>query len=95
MFTKIKIMLKDKPERNHVKPGYDSFVHDVMTSGNKTRPKLEEHQEMARMVKELRGDMHHKCMAVSENDSLPENECRCPKCSRGLMEKISERFYGQ
>ena len=91
MLTKIKILLGGQPEPQ-IEDGYDSFVKDVGSSGNKTRPDFDEHVAIAKLVKKLRGDDTDPTMAVSEHDHDPEM-CDCPKCQPpGIMYKIMKRF---
>lgn len=83
MLKQITIMLGKAPEeRGHVKPGLDSFVKDVMTSGNKTAPKPEMHAKLAKM---LRGECGNQEMPVSEWDGETDN----------IMAKILKKFYGR
>lgn len=91
MMTKIQIMLGEEKEPM-IGPGYDSFVKDVGSMGNKTKPKLEEHAEIAKLVKKLRGDDKDPKMAVSEHDH--GEMCDCPDCQEpGIMSKIMKKFY--
>lgn len=92
MLTKIKIIL-GKEKEPQIGPGYDSFIKDVGSSGNKTRPQLEEHAEVAKLVKKLRGDDCDPHMAVSEHDH--GEMCDCPECQPpGILSKIIKKFYG-
>ena len=92
MMTKIKIML-DEEKKPQIKDGYASFVKDVGSSGNKTRPKFEEHVAIANLVKKLRGDDTDPTLAVSVHDH--GEMCDCPECSKmGIMDKIVQKFYG-
>lgn len=93
MITKIKIMLGETQEPQ-IGEGYSSFVKDVGSMGNKTLPKLEDHAEIAKLVKKLRGDDDNPKMAVSEHDH--GEMCECPNCQEpGIMAKIMKKFYGR
>lgn len=83
MLTEIKIMLGmgEPQERNPAQDNYDSFVQDLHSSDNKTRPQLDDHNFVTKLLRMLRNDDVEQPMSVA--DSMPYHSSE-----EGLVQKL-------
>lgn len=78
IFDSIKIMLG----KSECGP-YDSYLEDMQDSGNKSRPKIEDHKLIAKIVRMLRGDAAPDALPASPVDDGPQKPVE-----QGIVDKL-------
>lgn len=83
LINNIKLLLQGGGHEQEDHDSYDSFLEDLQTSGNKTRPRFEDHALITKIVKMLRGDH------IPGN--LPKSEAQCDE--RPVEEGFIDRLH--
>lgn len=90
MLQQIKIMLGMSPpeQRDLSRDSYTSFVKDVQSMDNKTRPQLDDHNLIKELVKLARSDDSLRAIHAQTEDCGPEHPA-----SEGFVSKL-KRLLG-
>jgi hypothetical protein len=90
MLNEIKILLDlNKSESRDIsEDNYTSFVDDLKHSANKTRPNLDDHNLIAKLVKLIRGDYNYPDVPPHVSEQGQE-----VPVSEGLVEKLKRLMH--
>ena len=90
MLQQIKIMLGlcHEDQRDVSRDNYDSFLDDLKSGSNKTRPQLDDHNLVSRLVKLIRGDYEPSADTLTEAREGDEKPL-----SEGFVHRLRQRLH--